>query len=110
MIVIKTTCDTCGEISVPLTEVALHVNTGSRMNYFSFVCPSCGELKGGEAEVHLVTFLISQGVPPDHSRFAPEVLEAHAGGPISYDDVLDFHFMLEDASWLKDLKKSLEAA
>lgn len=110
MIVIKTTCTSCGEVSVPLSEVHLHGNTGSNTKYFSYVCPECGETRGGEADSRFVGFLIGQGIMPEYERFAPEVLELHVGPSIVYDDILDFHLLLESPDWIHDLEDSFEVA
>ena len=110
MIIVRTACSLCGEIAVPLSQMRLYRNTGSKTDYFAFDCPECGKVRGGEADAQFVNFLVAQGLSAEEERFAPEILELHEGPPLDYDDLLDFHKMLEETEWFEALQQSVEAA
>ena len=59
-----------------------------------FGCPECGETLCKSADSEIVDLLSSAGVPTVH--VPAEALEPHSGGPIGYDDLLDFALVLAD--------------
>ena len=109
MIIIRTDCPTCGEISIPINEMKLHENTGSDSHYYTYTCPECEGLRGDEADPKFIGFMVAQGIIPDGDRFAPEILEVHEGPDFTYDDILDLHFLLDGQEWTEDLAQSTEA-
>ena len=58
-------------------------------------CPSCGEVELTPADDHVVSLLVSGGVPATVWDVPAEALEPHSGSALTYDDLLDFALHLE---------------
>lgn len=96
MTTIRATCPTCGEVGLTPDEVELHVDpSGGRQASYCFDCPSCLELVSKPADERIVRLLASGGVA---------IRESSAGRPpdgpsLTYDDLLDFHDLLQTDTW-----------
>ena len=56
------------------------------------------------ADSRIVDLLASSGVKMDVWHLPAELWEARpTGAPVSYDDLLDFHLMLQDETWFEQL-------
>ena len=70
---------------------------------YAFRCPSCQLVVIKPAEAKVVDLLVASGVPFSTWRMPAELQEVHQGEPISHDDLLDFHRLLSDDSWMTRL-------
>lgn len=119
MVIIKTTCPTCGEVDLTADRVELRIAIGGSGSSYAFDCPRCCERVRKPADSRVVQLLISGGVAPEiepaHAETpaprkpaeeAPDQAAAAkaqhpsraarpAAPPISYDDLLEFHRELE---------------
>ena len=100
MTTIKASCPTCGEIELTPADVVLMVCNHAPLSYYAFDCPTCLELVKKPADDHVVSLLVSGGVPASVWEVPGEALEAKDGPPLSYDDLLDFALQLEKADLL----------
>ena len=112
MVIIKTTCPTCGEVDLTADKIALRIAVNGKGSAYTFECPSCREHVRKPADSRVVQLLISGGVAPEvvsEGRGAAGIEESPAGGDqhparatrnvapaITYDDILEFHRELED--------------
>jgi len=97
------------------SSVVLTVEAGHTEGMYSFVCPQCAETVEKRADRKVVMLLLSAGVevqetsqldmPLEHPsmRSAREDVE---GPPFTTDDLIDFHFLLEQGDWLEQLLKA----
>lgn len=90
MTTIKASCPTCGEVELTPADVALMVCSHAPMSYYSFCCPTCTEEIRKPADDHVVSLLVSGGVPAQVWELPAEVLEVRTGPVLTYDDLLDF--------------------
>ncbi|MCU1588998.1 MAG: hypothetical protein JWP11_254 [Frankiales bacterium] len=90
MTTIKASCPTCGEVELTPGDVSLMVCSHAPMSYYSFCCPTCTDEVRKPADDHVVSLLVSGGVPAQVWELPAEVLEAKAGPVLTYDDLLDF--------------------
>jgi len=74
---------------------------------YSFACPRCREHVAREATPRILSLLVSAGVRTDVWHQPAELHEAHEGPPISADDLLDFHLMLDRDDWFDRLAESV---
>ena len=95
MTTIKASCPTCGEVELTPPDVALMVCSHAPLSSYAFDCPTCRELVKKPADDHVVSLLVSGGVPASVWEVPSEALEAKGGPPLSYDDLLDFALQLE---------------
>ena len=94
MTTIKASCPTCGEVELTPADVSLMVCSHAPLSYYAFCCPTCREEVRKPADDHVVSLLVSGGVPASVWRLPGEALELHGGPRLSYDDLLDFALQL----------------
>lgn len=118
MTTIKATCPVCGEVSLRPEEIELRVDGSTGCDsYYAFTCPSCLAVVRKPADQRVIRLLISGGVVVlDGQRDAartgsgvgtqPGGGRASAPGPaIAYDDLLDFHALLQSDGWFDRLQQ-----
>ena len=99
--------------------ILLAVERGGSEGYYRFVCPECLGPVEKRADRKIVALLVSAGVDVDASRaeeaggqselFDDEIagLERRPEGPaFTIDDVIRFHFQLQDDRFLEQLLSS----
>jgi hypothetical protein len=99
MATIKATCPMCGDVDLTPRQVQVRVvealsEEHSRRSY-RFDCPACHERIEKAADEDVVRLLCSAGVRVETVPVPAEAREAHVGGPIGYDDLLDLVLWLE---------------
>ncbi|MBK6858303.1 MAG: hypothetical protein IPG97_17575 [Microthrixaceae bacterium] len=57
-----------------------------------------------DAEPRVVELLVTSGVRLVTWSLPAELSEAHYGGPITHDDLLDFHALLDTEDWMSQLE------
>jgi predicted RNA-binding Zn-ribbon protein involved in translation (DUF1610 family) len=113
MTTIRTTCPRCGEVEVSAEAVLLHVLRGDSEGIYSFICPACREDVEKRTNRKIIALLVSAGVGiedrsghPSNVRFdeiEPDPRGALPAGPaFTLDDLIDFHFLLEDDRYVKE--------
>jgi hypothetical protein len=71
-------------------DVSLMVCSHAPMSYYSFCCPTCTDEVRKPADDHVVSLLVSGGVPAQVWELPAEALEVRTGPVLTYDDLLDF--------------------
>jgi len=116
MVIIKTTCPSCGEIDLTAEKVQLRIALGGTGSSYACDCPRGSDRIRKPADSRVVQLLISGGVAPeilaesageslDRTAKVATARDAHptrthvASRPstpaITYDDLLEFHNELE---------------
>ena len=90
MTTIKASCPTCGEVELTPPDVSLLVCSSAPLSYYAFCCPTCKVEVRKPADDHIVSLLVSGGVPARVWDVPAEALEPKAGPRLTYDDLLDF--------------------
>jgi hypothetical protein len=98
---IKATCPACGEVELKPDDIELRVCTHAPASYFG--CPMCRDAIQKPADDRVIQLLISGGVRALVWELPGEVLEVHDGPPLTHDDLLDFHLLLERPDWFSKL-------
>jgi predicted RNA-binding Zn-ribbon protein involved in translation (DUF1610 family) len=94
MTTIKASCPLCGEVQLTPADVSLMVCSSAPLSYYAFDCPTCHEQVRKPADDHVVSLLVSGGVPATSWELPAEALELKPGPRLSYDDLLDFALQL----------------
>ena len=94
MTTIKASCPTCGEVELTPADVRLMVCSSAPLSYYAFDCPSCVAEVRKPADDHVVSLLVSGGVPAQVWDVPAEALELRTGPVLTYDDLLDFGLQL----------------
>lgn len=97
-------CSECGQkVVVPPAEVALWKRPDG-CNLLRFTCPACGRGTGGCLQRDDLELLRSEGVTG--IDVPAEALESHDGPPLTLDDLIDLHFLLESDGWERRLAQT----
>lgn len=90
MTTIKASCPSCGEVELTPADVSLMVCSHAPLSYYAFNCPGCTMQVRKPADDHVVSLLVSGGVPATVWDVPAEALEQRRGPALTYDDLLDF--------------------
>jgi predicted RNA-binding Zn-ribbon protein involved in translation (DUF1610 family) len=115
MTTIRTTCPRCGEVDMGPEAILLSVLQGGREGTYRFTCPTCMDAVEKRADRKIVALLVSAGVDVMSGETAEERMDPlwgddeaetspapRSSGPdFTADDVIDFHFMLEDDDYIR---------
>lgn len=110
MTTIKASCPTCGEVELTPADVALRVCSHPPLSYYAFTCPTCTCEVRKPADDHVVSLLVSGGVPAQVWDLPAEALEVHDGPVLGYDDLLDFALQLGTTDLLAALAVGVSGA
>ncbi len=97
--IVRTTCPTCGDVEMTIRDLRVRLCSTTNEGSYAFRCPGCRLLVAKTIEASVVDVLVMAGVDLAVWRMPAELDEAHAGPPISYDDLLEFHFQLQADGW-----------
>ena len=100
MTTIKASCPTCGDVQLTPDDLLLMVCNHAPLSYYSFGCPSCGDEVRKPADEHVISLLLSGGVPAQVWSVPAEVLEPRRGAALTYDDLLDLGLALASTDLL----------
>ena len=103
MATIRTSCPGCGEVDLNPDAVMVSVQQETGEGSYRFVCPKCTDPVEKRADRRIVALLKSVGVGVAETAGEAEAPvgvphpESPPDGPqFTTDDVINFHFMLED--------------
>jgi predicted RNA-binding Zn-ribbon protein involved in translation (DUF1610 family) len=119
MTTIRTTCPRCGEVDMGPEAILLSVVQGGIEGTYRFECPQCMENVEKRADRKIVALLVSAGVDVDASQ-AGEPAQSELfdddeiaslerrpeGPPFTIDDVIRFHFQLQDERFVEQILSS----
>ena len=100
---IRASCPTCGDVELTTRDVGVQVCSTNNQGSYSFRCPHCRLAVSKPAEARIVDLLVSSGVRLTVWHMPAELEEPRVGAPISYDDLLEFHFQLQQEGWQDQL-------
>ncbi len=89
---IRATCGDCGDIELGADEVRVRVCADDESSSYSFRCPACRTAVVKPAQHRIVELLVAAGVAlSTWSRSSGPAEGRSTAGPITHDEVLDFH-------------------
>ncbi|HEX6311404.1 MAG TPA: hypothetical protein VF152_07225 [Acidimicrobiia bacterium] len=106
MTTIRAQCPSCGDVRLTAADVTVRVCSDDDSGAYRFRCPGCDAPVTKPASAHVVELLVSSGVRVETWRRPAELLESHDGPPLTPDDLLDFHVLLQRADWVDELLRS----
>jgi predicted RNA-binding Zn-ribbon protein involved in translation (DUF1610 family) len=119
MTTIRTTCPRCGEVDMGPESILLSVQQGGSEGTYRFTCPMCASDVEKRADRKIVALLVSAGVGVAGSESEPDMEAAFDDGQRMFDyedprgelpegpsfeldDVIDFHYLLEDDRYIEE--------
>ncbi len=103
MATIRATCPTCADVELTTRDLRVQVCSDTNQGSYTFRCPSCGMAVAKQAEPRIIDLLVSSGVRMHVWRLPAELSEPKVGEPFSWDDVLEFHDLLQRPDWFEQL-------
>lgn len=100
---IRATCPGCGDVDLTIPQVRAMVCATTNEGSYAFQCPTCSLAVSKPAEQGVVDLLVSAGVQLMVWEEPAELREPRNGPPITHDDLLAFHYELEQPDWLERL-------
>jgi hypothetical protein len=107
MATIRASCPTCGDVELTTMDVRVRVCLNDNRGDYRFRCPICRFTVVKGAEPRTIDLLVASGVAMDTWSLPAELSEPRSGAPISHDDLLDFHDLLNDDDSLAEAMQSL---
>lgn len=98
---IRASCPTCGDVELTSRDVTVQVCAANNQGSYAFRCPECTFAVSKLAEQRIVDLLVSSGVRLSVWNLPAEMEEPRYGPAISYDDLLDFHLLLQQDDWFE---------
>ena len=108
MATIRASCPSCGDVELTSTDVTVLVCSTNNEGAYAFQCPACRVAITKPAEPRVVDLLVSTGVKLSVWELPAELSEPKSGAPINYDDLLEFHFLLQREDWFEQLVNGFE--
>ncbi len=87
--------------------MTVRVCAADNQGSYAFRCPRCSLAVSKPADPKIVDLLVSSGVRLSVWHLPAELYEAHEGSAISYDDLLEFHYAIQQEGWLEKLVSSV---
>ncbi|MGH9077530.1 MAG: hypothetical protein ACRDY0_08780 [Acidimicrobiales bacterium] len=109
MATIRANCETCGDVELTPVEVQVQVCSSTEEIFYSFVCPGCAQPVTREAAPRVADLLVAAGVRRIVWSWPAELAEERHGPPISYDELLGFHFDMQHDDWIAQCLTSMGA-
>jgi hypothetical protein len=98
---IRASCPTCGDVELTTAEVQVLICSTTSDASYSFRCPSCLVVVCKPTEDRVVDVLVASGVRMSVWQMPAELDERHNGDPLTWDDLLQFHFLLGEDGWFE---------
>jgi hypothetical protein len=106
---VQLSCPFCGPAELPARALSCGVDPDdSSRGLCQFACPSCARLVFVATVQAAADVLLAEGARPFAGPAPFELLEAHRGAPLSWDDFLDFHLDLSAAPFPQEEVMSLD--
>ena len=109
MALIRATCSECGDVELRSRDLEVRICSDTDTGTYIFRCPVCRMTEVKPADDQIVDILVAAGVRCTEWALPSELHERPTGEPITHDDVLDFHHLLDDESWYDTLVSMTES-
>ena len=104
MTTVRAQCPACGDVSLKIDDLTVLVCSDEDIpSAYRFRCPGCEQTVQREASPRIVDLLMSAGAPHETWSWPAELAEHRSGPPLTPDDLLDLHVLLEDDTWFQQL-------
>jgi hypothetical protein len=99
MATIRASCPDCGDVELTTRDMKVRVCAEDNRGSYLFRCPTCSMAVTKGAEQRIIDLLVSSGVEVEIWTLPNELRERPAGAPLTHDDLLAFHEVLEQDDW-----------
>lgn len=106
MTTIEASCPSCGTVERSANDFELSICSHAPASWYAFNCPECEQRIQKPASDKAIELLISEGVKPNYFTMPAEALETHDGPPLTVDDLIELHELLERDDWFDALAEA----
>jgi hypothetical protein len=104
MTTVRAQCPACGDVQLQIDDLTVRMCSDEETpSAYRFRCPSCDQTVERDASPRIVDLLVSAGAAQELWAWPAELAEHRAGPPLTPDDLLDLHVLLEDETWFDQL-------
>lgn len=100
---IRANCPTCGDVDLMSCDVTVRLCADDNQGSYVFRCPDCEMAVAKPADSQIVDLLVASGVGLVVWTLPAELNEHHEGPVITYDDLLEFHYAIQQPGWFQRL-------
>jgi len=110
---IRAQCISCGVVDLSADEISLHLHPSGARGAYRFTCPECHSENDRPANQETVALLLAIGVETFRKQPEPAVVDSTlpledrspdpVAGPLTLDDVITFHYLLENDVAIEEL-------
>jgi hypothetical protein len=102
---IRATCSECGDVELGTRDLVVRFCEDDETGTYVFRCPACELPVVRPADRPTIDLLVSSGCKLEVWHLPAELDEPRpAGAAFTYDDIIDFHELLDSDDWLEDLR------
>ncbi len=101
MATVRANCADCGDVEMSIRQVQVEVCRSTDLSTYSFLCPKCRLRASKAAAPHVVQTLLAAGATLVYWEMPAELWEVKSGPAITHDDLLAFHYDLDEEGWLQ---------
>lgn len=98
---IRASCPSCGDVELTVADVQVRICSTTSEGEYAFRCPECSTIITKQAESRTIDLLVASGVRVSTWAMPQERLLSDHNRPITHDDVIDFHLLLNDDNLLQ---------
>lgn len=110
MTTIRANCPSCGDVQLTADDLTVRVCADDERGSYCFRCPACQRAVAKEASRRIVDLLVSSGVRMQVWRLPAELGETRVGPPLTPDDLLDFHLLLQEDGWFGEVEEQVRGS
>jgi hypothetical protein len=101
---IRATCNDCGDVELGTCDLVVRLCEDTESGTYVFRCPRCTLPVVRTADRSTIDLLVSSGVRLELWTLPAELIESRpVAAPLSHDDLLDFHELLNRKNWFEEL-------
>lgn len=101
---IRATCSDCGDVELGTRDLVVRLCEETESGSYVFRCPRCAHPVVRPADRPTLELLVSSGCRLEVWSTPAELREPRpAGPPFGYDDLIDFHAVLDTPHWFDEL-------
>jgi len=110
---IRAQCTSCGVVDLSADEISLHLHPSGARGAYRFICPGCHSENDRPANQETVALLLAIGVETFRKHAVPVSVDSAlppedrspdpVAGALTLDDVITFHFLLENDVAIEEL-------
>lgn len=98
---VRVFCHDCGDVVVDKKGLQVRICAETQQCSYNFFCPGCTKRVARRTTLEILQKLVNCGVKLKVWHLPDELRQIATGPNFTIDDVIDFHFDLQDLGWIE---------